>query len=144
MLGGMAPTVCLEQLVYATRLMNVAAGHGSASARTLRDWWVESDSAYDPQAYVLRPDVVLSLAGEMVQEATPYRRTRRSALATLETLRRASAQGQTPLSKLEQRWLERLSRQADGLPEEEEALVASLAPDLDANKVRLVEYGLAG
>ena len=144
LLGGMAPTVCLEQLVYATRLMNTAAKHGPAAARTLRDWWVESDAAFDPQAYVLRPDVVLRLAGEMIQEPTPYRRTRRAALATLAELRRATAEGRLQTTKLEQRWLERLERQADGLPEEEEELVARLAPDLDENKVRLAEYGLPG
>jgi methanol--5-hydroxybenzimidazolylcobamide Co-methyltransferase len=142
LLGGMAPTVSLEQLVYATRLMNTASSHGSPAARTLRDWWVESDAAFDPQAYVLRPDVVLRLAGELVQESTPYRRARRAALATLAELRRAVEAGQVQTNKLEQRWLERLSRQADGLPEEEEALVASLKPDLDENKVRLEEYGL--
>ncbi len=144
LLGGMAPTVCLEQLVYATRLMNTAAGHGAAAARTLRDWWVESDAAYDPQAYVLRPDVVLRLSGQMIQEPTPYRRTRRAALATLAELRRAAAEGRVQTTKLEQRWLERLSRQADGLPEEEEELVTRLAPDLDENKVRLAEYELSG
>jgi methanol--5-hydroxybenzimidazolylcobamide Co-methyltransferase len=122
--------------------MNTASSHGSPAARTLRDWWVESDAAFDPQAYVLRPDVVLRLAGELVQESTPYRRARRAALATLAELRRAVEAGQVQTNKLEQRWLERLSRQADGLPEEEEALVASLKPDLDENKVRLEEYGL--
>ena len=44
LLGAMAPTVSLEQLVYATRLMNTASSHGRAAARTLRDWWVESDA----------------------------------------------------------------------------------------------------
>jgi methanol---5-hydroxybenzimidazolylcobamide Co-methyltransferase len=44
LLGGMAPTVSLEQLVYATRLMNTASSKGPESARTLRDWWVESDA----------------------------------------------------------------------------------------------------
>src|ERR1039457_6460689 len=42
LLGGMAPTVCVEQLLFATRLMNTASAHGAASARLLRDWLVES------------------------------------------------------------------------------------------------------
>jgi len=48
----------MEQLVYAVRLMNVASGHGRAAALSLRDWLSESDARSDPQAYVLRPDVV--------------------------------------------------------------------------------------
>jgi methanol---5-hydroxybenzimidazolylcobamide Co-methyltransferase len=142
LLGGMAPTVCLEQLVYATRLMNTASGKGQAAARTLRDWWVESDSSFDPQAYVLRPDVVLRLSQQIIQEPTPYLRTRRAALATLAELRSATAQGLVQTTKLEQRWLDRLTRQADDLPEDEGALIASQLPTLDTDKVRVEEYGI--
>jgi methanol---5-hydroxybenzimidazolylcobamide Co-methyltransferase len=142
LLGGMAPTVSLEQLVYATRLMNVASSKGPESARTLRDWWVESDAVYDPQAYVLRPDVVLRLSAEMMQESTPYLRTRRAALAVLEELRCAAAEGRVQSTKLEQRWLDRLTRQAEALPEDEEAFIASMRPTVEEDKVRLSEYGL--
>jgi methanol--5-hydroxybenzimidazolylcobamide Co-methyltransferase len=140
LLGGMAPTVSLEQIVYATRLMNTASSHGAQAARTLRDWCVESDAGFDPQAYVLRPDVALELAGEIVQEPTPYLRTRRAAQAVLAKLRAASAEGVFPLSKLEMRWLDRLSRAADALPEEEAALLAQLLPQIDRSKVHLEEY----
>jgi len=142
LLGGMAPTVCMEQLIYATRLMNVAAGHGRAAALSLRDWLAESDAKSDPQAYVLRPDVVLQLAREIVAEPTPYRRTRRAARATLEALRKAAAAGLVVVPEAEKTWLERLSRQADGLPEAEEELIAQVTPNLDPAKVLLEEYGL--
>ena len=72
LLGGMAPTVSLEQLVFATRLMNVASARARSAALMLRDWFVESDAQFDPQAYVLRPDMVIRLAGEIIQETTPY------------------------------------------------------------------------
>ena len=143
LLGAMAPTVSLEQLVYATRLMNTASGHGKESARLLRDWWVESDSRFDPQAYVLRPDVVLALAGQIIAEPTPYLRTRRAALVTLECLRQAAAEKQIPLPKLEARWLDKLSAQAEKLPEDENELIAQITPTLDAAKVRLAEYILS-
>jgi len=78
----MAPTVSLEQLVYATRIMDTAAQHGVAAARTLRDWWVESDAKCDPQAFVLRPDVVLELAEEMIAEPSAYMRTCKLILPT--------------------------------------------------------------
>lgn len=142
LLGAMAPTVSLEQLIYAIRLMNVAATQGRQSALTLRDWWVESDARYDPQAYVLRPDIVLKLAQEMVVEPTPYLRTRRAALASLECLRKAGAAGALTFSRMEQRWLDRLSHLADDLPDQEDAFIARMIPLVDTSKVRLDQYGL--
>jgi methanol--5-hydroxybenzimidazolylcobamide Co-methyltransferase len=142
LLGAMAPTVSVEQLIYATRLMNVAGSQGRHAALTLRDWWVESDAKYDPQAYVLRPDVVLSLAREIIAESTPYLRTRRAALSTLECLRAAAAAGELTFSRMEQRWLDRLSGLADELPTDEEEFVASMIPLVDQGKVRLDQYGL--
>ena len=142
LLGAMAPTVSLEQLVYATRLMNTASQKGTASALTLRDWWVESDSAYDPQAYVLRPDVVLAIAGEIIAEPTPYLRTRRAALSVLTRLRQAHAGGAFPLSRVELRWLDKLSSQSDELPEDEDQFIASMVQRVNQEKVKLSEYGI--
>ncbi len=140
MLGGMAPTVSLEQLVYATRLMNTASSHGRAAALTLRDWWAESDAGYDPQAYVLRPDVVLDLAAQIVAQPSVYLRTRTAAQATLARLARAAKDGELTYSKLETRWLDRLTRAAAALPEDEDELIASVLPRVDRSKVGLEEY----
>lgn len=142
LLGAMAPTVSMEQLAYATRLMNVASSHGPESARTLRDWWVESDSALDPQAYVLRPDVVLKVAKEIISEPTPYLRTRQGAIASAACLRQANANGHISLSKIEIRWLDKLTRQADELPQDEDTFIASMIKSMDPQKVRLEEYGI--
>ena len=141
LLGGMAPTVSVEQLAYATRLMNVASAN--AKAVELRDWLAESDAALDPQAYVLRPDVVLGLAGQIVAEPTPYLRTRRAALAALEALRGAVGRGTLALPRAEQRWLARLSAQADQLPEDEDTLIAQAVSQIDRRKVNLDQYDLA-
>jgi methanol--5-hydroxybenzimidazolylcobamide Co-methyltransferase len=143
LLGGMAPTVSLEQLAYATRLMNTASAGGASSALTLRNWFVESDSHLDPQAYVLRPDVVVRLAGEIIQEETTYKRTRRAALATLETLRKAYSDGSVQLPANEVSWLNRLSRQADSLPEDEDQFLEMALPAVEIEKIRLDQYELA-
>ncbi len=140
LLGGMAPTVSLEQLVYAVRLLNTATAHGPRAACTLRDWFAESDVPYDPQAYVLRPDVVLKLAGEIIAEPTPYLRTRRAALATLAQLRTAVAEGAFALSEQDASWLDILSEQADELPEDENQLIETLAAQVNRDKVHLEEY----
>ncbi|HEX3052522.1 MAG TPA: methyltransferase MtaB domain-containing protein [Aggregatilineaceae bacterium] len=143
LLGGMAPTVSLEQLAYAARLLNTASAHGPASALTLRDWLVESDAPLDPQAYVLRPDMVIQIAGEIIQESTPYRRTRRAALAALEVLRQGHASGAYTLPANEVNWLNRLSKAADRLPDDEQEFIDSMIERVDTEKVRLDQYDLA-
>jgi methanol--5-hydroxybenzimidazolylcobamide Co-methyltransferase len=140
LLGGMAPTVSMEQLVYATRLLNQAAMAGQATV--LRDWLVASDADKDPQAYVLRPDVALKLAAEIVAEPTAYLRTRRAAVAVLAALREGHAAGAFPLSKPEGNWLTRLSKQAESLPEDEESFIEEMATGADREKVRLEQYGI--
>jgi methanol---5-hydroxybenzimidazolylcobamide Co-methyltransferase len=140
LLGGMAPAVSMEQLAYATRLMNVASAH--AKAVELRDWLAESDAPLDPQAHVLRPDVVLGLAAEIIAEPTGYLRTRRAALAALQGLRAAASQSAFPLSRPEQRWLTRLSAQADQLPEDEDAFIGQMLSQVDRGKVNLDQYDL--
>lgn len=142
LLGGMAPTVSTEQLAYACRLLNTATAADRALA--LRDLCVASDAGRDPQAYLLRPDVVVALAQEVVAEQDAYRRTVRVGRAALAVLRRATADGELTLARPEVRWLDRLSRGMDGLPEDEEALLADVAPRLDPTVVLLDQYGLPG
>ncbi len=142
LLGGAAPTVSLEQLAYAARLMNAASDAGPQTALILRDLFVASDTAYDPQAYVLRPDVVVDLAGEIIAESTPYLRVRRAALATLERLRKAHGAGLFDLTRSEVSWLDRLSKQVDQLPEAEEELIEQVTQQIDPEKIRLDQYDL--
>jgi methanol--5-hydroxybenzimidazolylcobamide Co-methyltransferase len=136
----MAPVVSLEQLVYATRLMNTAAKRGEIEALELRDWLVESDSALDPQAYILRPDIALNIAREVIKEKTAYLRTRRLALVGISAIRDAQQQNKINLSAIEKRWLDRLSRSAEELPEDENAFINTMVKTVDASKVRLSEY----
>jgi methanol--5-hydroxybenzimidazolylcobamide Co-methyltransferase len=143
LLGAMAPTVSMEQLIYSTRLMNTASSHGEAAARTLRDWLAETDIPFDPQAYVLRPDVVLALAKTVIAEDTPYKRTRVAALATLEALRKAHSENAFMLTQREAQWLDRLSDEADELPLEEGEMIERMLPLVDPRKVRLDQYEIA-
>jgi methanol--5-hydroxybenzimidazolylcobamide Co-methyltransferase len=142
LLGGMAPTVSLEQLVYATRLMNAASAKGPEAAQALRDLFVVSDARRDPQAYVLRPDVVLEVSEAIVGARTTYERTRVAALKTLEMLRTAHENGDLDLEPRELTWLQRLSRQADALPEDEAELIASVVSNTDASIWRPDQYGI--
>jgi methanol--5-hydroxybenzimidazolylcobamide Co-methyltransferase len=140
LLSAAAPIVSVEQLVFDCRLLNAASAGGDALR--LRDWLTESDAALDPQAYVLRPDIVLQLAGEIVAEHGAYTRTRRAVLSTLDVLRRAHQQGRVRIPANEIKWLDRLSRQADGLPESERKFIAEMQVELCDAPYRPEEYGL--
>lgn len=140
LLGGMAPTVSVEQLTYAVRLFNEATRSGQALV--LRDLFSASDVHLDPQAYILQPEVALRIAGEIVAEETAYGRTRRAALAVLDELRKGETAGEFNLTPPEKRWLRRLSSAADELPEDEGEFVASVLPEVDESKVRLSQYGI--
>ena len=143
LLSAGAPTVSLEQLAYDCRLMNTASSNSAQDARRLRDWLVESDAALDPQAWVLRPDVVLRLSSQIMAEGTPYRRTRRAILAALEELTRAHRKGRLKIPACETRWLDTLQRQADTLPEDDSTLVAEMVQSPEATSFLPGEYGLA-
>ncbi|HEY3267589.1 MAG TPA: methyltransferase MtaB domain-containing protein [Armatimonadota bacterium] len=141
LLSAQAPVVSMEQLAYDCRLMNVASS--PEDARKLRDWTVASDSALDPQAYVLRPDVVLKLSAEILAEPSAYLRTRRAVLAVIAELRDAQASGRVRILPTETRWLDRLSKQADALPDSEDAFIAERTDALRNAPYLPGEYGLA-
>lgn len=142
LLSTFAPIVSLEQLAYDCRLANTAAAHSLDDARRLRDWLVDSDARLDPQAHVLRPDVVLRLSGEIMREAAPYLRTRRAVQATLAELRRAHESDGLRIAPRELRWLARLEAEAASLPEREEDLLEEMLQTPLAGKFLPEEYGL--
>lgn len=131
LLGGMAPTVSLEQLAYDCRLMNEASKRGKETALLMRDLLADSDSALDPQAYVLRPDVVLDISKELVKEDTHYARIRKAAALTVDMLGKAHKDGALQLDDKEQMWLERLAEDVDALPADAETLAADMIPQCE-------------
>ena len=128
LLGGMAPTVAFEQLVYDCRLMNEASKRGESAALLMRDLLADSDSALDPQAYVLRPDVVLDISKEIVKETGYYNRTRRAAALALEHMRAAHENGRLRLDKKELSWLDRLADEVDEMPNTAEDFTRQMLP----------------
>jgi len=108
LLGGMAPTVSFEQLVYDCRLFNEASAQGHAIL--MRDLHADSDSRFDPQAYVLRPDVVLDIAQEIVKEEGHYNRSKKAAALAVEHLSKME------LNEKEEMWLETIGETISDLP----------------------------
>lgn len=142
LLGNMAPTVSMEQLVYDCRLMNVAKQESKESALKLQKWLVESDSPYDPHAYIMRPDVVLKNSAEIVKETDHYRRAKVAAQVTVNTLREAIAAKKVQVANKEIRYIDIMQSQLDSMPDNEEACWAQLKPTLDLSKFIPSEYNL--
>ncbi|MEJ2147222.1 MAG: methyltransferase MtaB domain-containing protein [Acidobacteriota bacterium] len=143
MLSGRAPRMCLEQLVYDCRLLNTALSSSPNQAVQLRDWLSDSDAPLDPQAWVLRPDVVLRLSAEIAASDSPYRQTTAAVGATLRELRAASTSGQLRLSARESPWLDRLEEESSRLPEREEELIEKMLTDPSIRKrFAPEEYGI--
>lgn len=128
LLGGMAPTISFEQLVYDCRLMNGATQRGSHTARLMRDLLADSDSALDPQAYVLRPDVVFEIAGEMIKESTCLGRAKRGAQHALQKIRSVIDASELAVDVKEKAWLDTIESQLEEVPDDEEAFIDEMLP----------------
>ncbi|MCL2653875.1 MAG: hypothetical protein FWD63_08850, partial [Propionibacteriaceae bacterium] len=111
---------------------NEATARGADAAIFLRDLHADSDSRLDPQAYVLRPDVVVGIAAELVKEEDDYERGKLAAKLALQAMRDGHASGQLHLDDREATWLDDLSRTADAMPQTAEELAAIVADDSDA------------
>jgi methanol--5-hydroxybenzimidazolylcobamide Co-methyltransferase len=143
LLSEYAPVVSLEQLAYDCRLMNRAAAEGKKSIAMLQRWSVESDSLLDPQAYVLRPEVVLDLAARMTAADEPLRMTITGVNATLDILEKACQKGEIQLSKNEVRWLQMIRTQIEIVPDTEPDLLRYIGENTMYGPLFLPEeYGL--
>lgn len=142
LLGGMAPTVSMEQLAYDCRLMNEASLRGKDCALLLRDLHADSDSRYDPQAYVLRPDVVFEISKEILKENGHFARTRRAALKTIEVLRVALTEKKLQVEEREMMWLDTMQSQIEALPTDENQFVSYMLEEIESEKFVPSKYDM--
>jgi len=131
LLGGMAPTVSYEQLMYDCRLMNQAHARGKDAALLLRDLNADSDSKLDPHAYILRPDVVLDIAKEMVKVDGYYPRAKKAASATLAHMKKGYDAGKLNLNDKELMWLGDLAETVDKMPADVGEFTESIIDDCE-------------
>lgn len=142
LLGGWAPTCYMEQLIYDCRLMNRALADGKDAARTLRRWLVESDAALDPQAWVLTPDNVITIASAIVGAPNHYQAGVAAARAALQSIQQGHAEERLKLPAREIRFLDTMAAQLDELPSSEDEFVAQQQLLVDSSKYLPAEYGL--
>ena len=132
LLGGFAPVVSMEQLAYDCRLMNEATLRGPDAARLLRDLHADSDSRFDPQAYVLRPDVVFEISRKIVADQNgPLSRAKTAALAAIESLRGGLEQKRLILDDREAGWLDILESQIETIPDDVEEFTAEIIAECE-------------
>ncbi len=143
LLGAMAPTCYLEQLIYDCRLMNRALADGRDGALTLRKWLTESDAALDPQAYILTPANVIAIAEAIVAEPDDYRAGKAAGLAAVRVLTEGLQAGAVKIPARETRWLDMLQASLEDLPDSEEAFIGQMMPMVDTEKFVAADYQLA-
>lgn len=142
LLGGMAPTVSMEQLAYDCRLMNTAADSGIKNALLLRDWLCESDSYYDPQAYVLRPDIAIQISKEIIKKDTPFERSKVAAMVAIDILSKAVAEKKVYITEREIKWLSDMQRKIEAIPDDVEKFTADMLDNDESGKLDPKKYDL--
>ena len=142
LLGGMAPTVSMEQLIYDCRLMNEATKRGDDTRVLMRDLLADSDSRLDPQAYVLRPDVVLDISNELVKYNDHFSRTKAAALITIDKLRKAIDNKEVIIPEREETWLDTLEAQLDMVPTDEQQFINEMVEENSSDKFIPKKYDL--
>jgi len=140
LLGGMAPTVYLEQLAYDARLMNESIRQGADA--TLQRLLVDSDIRRDPQAFVLAPENVIAIAREIAASKSHLEAAVRAGGLALKLISSATAEGRLALDEKEGEWLSRIGDSLATIPTDEGRFVEQMLPSIDGDKVILSEYGL--
>jgi methanol--5-hydroxybenzimidazolylcobamide Co-methyltransferase len=142
LLGGMAPTCCLEQLIYDCRLMNRALADGPDAALLYRKWLVDSDAALDPQAYVLKPESAIAIAEAIVRASTPVAAGRNAALTAVRMLREAQSGGRLKIHPRELSWLDRIEKTVETIPENDAEFISEMMARVDTTRFVPADYDL--
>jgi len=142
LLGGMAPTVYVEQLIYDCRIMNQALAAGKDAALMYRQWLVQSDAPLDPQAYILTPENCIAIAKAIVQAPAEYEAGRAAGLTTIHLLRDANKNGRVKIAQREISWLDRMQKTLETLPADENQFIHEMMASLDQSKFVAADYDL--
>lgn len=140
LLGGMAPTVSLEQLAYDARLMNESINHDTDAM--LQQLFVASDVRRDPQAFILAPENVIPIAREIVSGSDSVDAAVSGGLKALELMDAAVTEGTLAIPERERTWIEMIRSQLESIPRNESEFISEMIPVVDQSKVALSEYDI--
>lgn len=142
LLGGMAPTCYMEQLIYDCRVMNEAIKDGKEGVATYQRWVVRSDAGLDPQAYILTPENIIRISKAIVSAKDHYRAGCAAALEAIAIMREGSEAGCLRIAERERDWLGNMEETVGELPEQESDFIADQLALADSEKFLPAEYGL--
>ena len=142
LLADMAPIVYMEQLQYDVRLFNQAIKEGKESILMLQRLLVNSDIFYDPQAYILAPENVIKISGEIVKGDNYIDATKRGCLKGLELIENAIQSGALLRDEKETNWINILKDDISSIPNDESKFVEESISTIEPDKIILSEYGL--
>jgi len=117
LLSGSAPEAYLELLAYDCRLFNTSSEKGDSLK--LRDWLVESDLPYSPEALILEPQSVIEIASAIIREESGYARTKAAVECAFDIICQSAADGVIRLNDKEKPWLDRFQAEIKGLATDE-------------------------
>jgi methanol--5-hydroxybenzimidazolylcobamide Co-methyltransferase len=124
LLSGPAPEAYLELLVYDCRLFNQALK--TKTENVYQSLLVSSDIHLSPQAYVLSPESTTRIASAIVRESGHYAQTLAAAIEAASLLREGVRRKRLALNSREMEWLERITRELDALPSNEQQMTAAM------------------
>jgi methanol--5-hydroxybenzimidazolylcobamide Co-methyltransferase len=142
LLSAMAPIVYYEQLEYDTRLMNEAIKEGKTSVLNLQRLMVNSDIFHDPQAFVLAPEMVIQIAGEIVKGENYIDAAVRGALKGLSLIEDSVNSGKLKLEDREAIWINSLRSEIESIPTNESEFVEETIAEIGTSKFIPSEYDL--
>ena len=142
LLGGMAPTCYVEQLIYDCRLMNQALADGRDAALLYRKWLFNSDAGLDPQAYVLTPESVLAIAETSVKAPNPVAAGTAAAVTAIRLLREAKQEGRLKIHPREIPWLDRIHKAVKTIPANESEFIGEMMGVVDTTRFVAGDYDL--
>jgi methanol---5-hydroxybenzimidazolylcobamide Co-methyltransferase len=120
LLSGPAPEAYLELLTYDCRLFNRALE--TKTEKVYQNLLVSSDIHLSPQAYVLSPKSTTRIASAIVGTRGHYAQTLAAAKETASLLREGVQQKDLQLNARESEWLERMSRELNAIPTDEQEM----------------------
>ena len=120
--------------------MNTATKKGFR--REFRDLLAESDAPLDPQAYVLKPQVVFDIAGELVKAENSFEMTKLGAKLALDKITEAVNSGEVYVEEREKKWLDIIGNQIEDIADDELEFYDDMQDELDMDKFIPAEYGL--
>ena len=142
LLGGMAPTCYMEQLIYDCRLMNEALADGRDAALLYRKWMVSSDAHRDPQAYILSPHSAIAIGGAIVAAPNNYEAGKAAARTALRLIRDGHKDGALKIQPRELPWLDRMDKCLEAMPDTEAAFISEMMGQVDTAKFVAGDYGI--